>query len=74
MSSLHTILEADFDQDPEKMLRLKQILTVMDEVQREALDAARGEMLKARNEPGNDPELVDRVLRRLDLRTVTLDH
>jgi CPA1 family monovalent cation:H+ antiporter len=30
-------------------------------------------MLAARNEPGNDPELVDRVLRRLDLRTVTLD-
>lgn len=74
ISSLHTILEADFEADPEKMLRLKQILTVMDDVQREALDAARSEMLKARNEPGNDPELVDRVLRRLDLRTVTLDH
>lgn len=74
MSSLHTILEADFEKDPEKMLRLKQILTIMDDVQREALDAAREEMLKARNEPGNDPELVDRVLRRLDLRTVTLDH
>ena len=73
MSSLHTILEADLEADPEKMLRLKQILTVMDDVQREALDAARSEMLKARNEPGNDPELVDRVLRRLDLRTVTLD-
>ncbi|MBV1779330.1 Na+/H+ antiporter [Paeniglutamicibacter sp. ABSL32-1] len=73
ISSLHTILEADFEADPEKMLRLKQILTVMDDVQREALDAARGEMLRARNEPGNDPELVDRVLRRLDLRTVTLD-
>ncbi|EMQ96840.1 Na+/H+ antiporter [Paeniglutamicibacter gangotriensis] len=74
MSSLHTILESDLEQDPQKMLQLKAILTVMDEVQREALDAARGEMLKARNEPGNDPELVDRVLRRLDLRTVTLDH
>jgi CPA1 family monovalent cation:H+ antiporter len=73
MSSLHTILAADLEEDPEKMLRIKQILTVMDDVQREALDAARSEMLKARNEPGNDPELVDRVLRRLDLRTVTLD-
>lgn len=73
MSSLHTILEADLEEDPEKMLRLKQILTIMDDIQREALDAAREEMLKARNEPGNDPELVDRVLRRLDLRTVTLD-
>ena len=74
MSSLHTILAADLEEDPEKMLRIKQILTVMDDGLREALDAARSEMLKARNEPGNDPELVDRVLRRLDLRTVTLDH
>ncbi len=74
MSSLHTILAADLEEDPEKMLRIKQILAAMDTVQREALDAARSEMLKARNEPGNDPELVDRVLRRLDLRTVTLDH
>lgn len=74
MSSLHTILEADFEEEPEKMLQLRQVLRIMDEVQREALDAAREEMLKARNEHGNDPELVDRVLRRLDLRTVTLDH
>lgn len=73
MSSLHTILESDFEEDPEKMLRIKRTLTLMDDVQREALDAARKEMLSARNEPGSDPELVDRVLRRLDLRTVTLD-
>ncbi|GAA4379773.1 Na+/H+ antiporter [Paeniglutamicibacter cryotolerans] len=73
MSSLHTILESDFQDDPEKMLRIKRILTIMDDVQREALDSARKEMLAARNEPGADPELVDRVLRRLDLRTVTLD-
>ena len=37
-----------------------------------ALDAARGEILLARNEVGVDPETADRVLRRLDLRTVML--
>jgi CPA1 family monovalent cation:H+ antiporter len=73
MSSLHTILEADYADDPEKMRRLKVVLAAMDRAQRDALDAARREMLAARNEPGNDPELVDRVLRRLDLRTMTLD-
>ncbi|GAB3271836.1 Na+/H+ antiporter [Sinomonas notoginsengisoli] len=73
MSSLHTILESDYAEDPEKMRRVQAVLAVMDRAQRDALDAARREMLAARNEPGNDPELVDRVLRRLDLRTVTLD-
>lgn len=34
-----------------------------------ALDAAREEVLNARNEPDMDPEIVDRVLHRLDLRT-----
>lgn len=73
MSSLHSILEADYAEDPEKMLKLKAVLAAMDRVQRDALEAARREMLAARNEPGTDPELVDRVLRRLDMRTVTLD-
>jgi CPA1 family monovalent cation:H+ antiporter len=73
MSSLHTILESDYAEDPEKLRRLQAVLAVMDRAQRDALDAARREMLSARNEPGSDPELVDRVLRRLDLRTVTLD-
>jgi len=76
MSSLHTILEHDFEEDGEnadKMHRIRQVLEVMDDVQREALEAARNEMLLARKQPGADPELVDRVLRRLDLRTVTLD-
>lgn len=35
-----------------------------------ALDAARQEIVNARNEPDVDPEIADRVLRRLDLRTV----
>ena len=37
------------------------------------VDAARAEVLAARREPGVDPEAADRVLHRLDLRTVLLD-
>lgn len=40
------------------------------EIQGEMLSAARHEMLEARNEPGADPELVDRVLHRLDVRSL----
>jgi CPA1 family monovalent cation:H+ antiporter len=46
---------------------------LMMEVQADALAAARAEVLAARREPGVDPEAADRVLRRLDLRTVLLD-
>ncbi|MGD9990318.1 MAG: Na+/H+ antiporter, partial [Pseudonocardia sp.] len=42
-------------------------------VQAAALAAARAEILAARREPGVDPEAADRVLHRLDLRTVLLD-
>jgi CPA1 family monovalent cation:H+ antiporter len=42
------------------------------DVQADALAAAREEVLAARREPGVDPEAADRVLRRLDLRTVLL--
>ncbi|MGG5752961.1 Na+/H+ antiporter [Zafaria sp. Z1313] len=73
MSSLHTLLESDAEDDPEKMLKIRSLLQVMDQVQREALDAARQEVLVARKQPGMDPEAADRVLRRLDLRTVTLE-
>lgn len=73
MSSLHSILENDYRDDPDKMLVLKDVLEAMDSVQRQALDAARREVLQARKIKGMDPEAVDRVLRRLDLRTVTLD-
>lgn len=40
------------------------------EIQGEMLSAARHEMLEARNDPGSDPELVDRVLHRLDVRSL----
>jgi CPA1 family monovalent cation:H+ antiporter len=43
------------------------------QIQTVALAAARAEVLVARREPGVDPEAADRVLRRLDLRTVLLD-
>ncbi|AXI78283.1 Na+/H+ antiporter [Peterkaempfera bronchialis] len=39
------------------------------EVEQEMLSASRREMQAARSEPGADPELVDRILRRLDLRS-----
>jgi CPA1 family monovalent cation:H+ antiporter len=42
-------------------------------IEAEALAAARAEVLAARGERGVDPEAADRVLRRLDLRTVLLD-
>ncbi|WP_284976317.1 Na+/H+ antiporter [Arthrobacter sp. efr-133-TYG-104] len=41
-------------------------------VQTIALDAARQEVVAARSEPGTDPEIADRVLRQLDLRTMTM--
>ncbi|MEU3073700.1 Na+/H+ antiporter [Streptomyces laurentii] len=39
-------------------------------IQREMLSAARHEVLAARSEPGADPEVVDRVLRHLDVRSM----
>ena len=39
-------------------------------VQKKAMQAARTEVLKARNERGTDPEIADRVLRRFDLQAV----
>ncbi|MEU9003512.1 Na+/H+ antiporter [Streptomyces sp. NPDC059982] len=39
-------------------------------IQREMMSAARHEVLAARSEPGSDPEIVDRVLRHLDVRSL----
>ncbi|CAM3248598.1 Sodium, potassium, lithium and rubidium/H(+) antiporter [Arthrobacter ulcerisalmonis] len=41
-------------------------------VQTIALDAARQEVVAARSEPDTDPEVADRVLRQLDLRTMIM--
>ena len=45
----------------------------MRRIQHEMLSAARHEVLSARSEPGADPEIVDRVLRQLDLRSLRWD-
>lgn len=49
--------------------RADRIKTVQ-RVQREMMSAARHEVLAARSEPGVDPEVVDRVLHQLDLRSM----
>ncbi|OIV38369.1 Na+/H+ antiporter [Mangrovactinospora gilvigrisea] len=45
-------------------------LVRMREIESEMSSAARAAVLSARSEPGMDPEVVDRVLRRLDLRAM----
>ncbi|WP_406478892.1 Na+/H+ antiporter [Streptomyces sp. NBC_01615] len=42
----------------------------MRRIQGEMMSAARHEVLSARSEPGADPEIVDRVLRHLDVRSL----
>ncbi|MCL7378806.1 Na+/H+ antiporter [Streptomyces sp. 35G-GA-8] len=49
--------------------RVERVKTVQ-RIQREMMSAARHEVLSARNEPGSDPEIVDRVLRHLDVRSM----
>ncbi|WP_327237032.1 Na+/H+ antiporter [Streptomyces sp. NBC_01317] len=49
--------------------RVDRIKTVQ-RIQREMMSAARHEILAARSEPGADPELVDRVLRHLDVHSM----
>ncbi|WP_345010288.1 Na+/H+ antiporter [Streptomyces shaanxiensis] len=50
----------------ERLRRLKRVRRI----QAELLSAARHEVLAARSEPGADPEVVDRVLRHLDVRSL----
>ncbi|MFG2644186.1 Na+/H+ antiporter [Streptomyces sp. NPDC048370] len=45
-------------------------LKAVQRIQREMMSAARHEVLAARSEPGADPEVVDRVLRQLDVRSL----
>ncbi|MER7762381.1 Na+/H+ antiporter [Streptomyces sp. NPDC097619] len=49
--------------------RVERIRSVQ-RIQREMMSAARHEVLAARSEPGADPEIVDRVLRQLDVRSL----
>ncbi|MFF9812771.1 Na+/H+ antiporter [Streptomyces sp. NPDC014006] len=50
----------------QRVRRLKRVRGI----QQEMLSAARHEVLAARSEPGADPEIVDRVLRHLDVRSL----
>ncbi|WP_411140738.1 Na+/H+ antiporter [Streptomyces sp. x-80] len=59
--------------DDERREHFEKRITRMKKVQRihgEMLSAARHEVLAARSEPGADPEIVDRVLRHLDMRSL----
>jgi CPA1 family monovalent cation:H+ antiporter len=59
--------------DRDRLETIRRARTVVQRIQNEALAAARAEVLAARREPGVDPEAADRVLHRLDPRTVLLD-
>jgi CPA1 family monovalent cation:H+ antiporter len=54
----------------ESHARRVQRVKAMRRIQEDMLSAARHEVLSARSEPGSDPEIVDRVLRHLDLRSI----
>lgn len=75
MSRLDAVLggETMSEEERNRFATLWKRASALQEVQASALAAARAEVLAARGEPGTDPEAADRVLRRLDLRTVLLD-
>ena len=75
MSGLSRLLrgEPPTADDRDRLEALRRGRDVVQRIQNEALAAARAEVLAARREPGIDPEAADRVLMRLDLRTVLLD-
>ncbi|GAA1832850.1 Na+/H+ antiporter [Pseudonocardia ailaonensis] len=60
------------EDERQRLLALRERRDLMQRIEADALGAARAEVLAARREPGVDPEAADRVLRRLDLRTVLL--
>jgi CPA1 family monovalent cation:H+ antiporter len=59
-------------EDIDRLQELQRVHDISIAAQTVALDAARREVLRARAEIGIDPEAADRVLRRLDLRTLLL--
>jgi monovalent cation/hydrogen antiporter len=58
------------DERRERMVKRVAHLRTVRRLQRELMSAARHEVLAARSEPGTDPEVVDRVLRHLDVRSM----
>lgn len=65
--------ETPSEEDRQRIAQVKAMKEQIADAQASALASARAEVLSARREPGVDPHAVDRVLRRLDLRTVLLD-
>ncbi|MEU9239779.1 Na+/H+ antiporter [Streptomyces sp. NPDC048385] len=61
------VVEDERREGHEKRMRRQKRLR---RIQQEMLSAARHEVLAARSEPGADPEIVDRVLRHLDVRSL----
>lgn len=61
--------EDEEDANPKLELDTEQVYLAIQTI---ALDAAREEVLNARSEPDVDPEIADKVLRRLDLQTLLL--
>ncbi len=61
------------EEDRQRLATVRETRERVAAAQAAALSAARTEVLAARREPGVDPQAADRVLRRLDLRTVLLD-
>jgi monovalent cation/hydrogen antiporter len=67
--------DTDDDRDDdyrERLARLRRRREQWGRLQSVALAAARREVVAARAEPGTDPEVADRVLRRLDVRSLAL--
>jgi monovalent cation/hydrogen antiporter len=75
MAGLGVLLrgEPTAEGDRDRIDALRRGRATVQRIQSSALAAARAEVLAARREPGVDPEAADRVLHRLDLRTVLLD-
>ncbi|TCK22937.1 Na+/H+ antiporter [Pseudonocardia endophytica] len=65
--------EPTSEEDRQRVAVLRDTRDRVSAAQAAALSAARAEVLAARREPGVDPHAADRVLHRLDLRTVLLD-
>ncbi|MFG2646422.1 Na+/H+ antiporter [Streptomyces sp. NPDC048436] len=58
------------DERRERFSKRVDRLKAVQRIQRDMMSAARHEVLAARSEPGADPEIVDRVLHHLDVRSL----
>ncbi|MEQ3549323.1 Na+/H+ antiporter [Pseudonocardia nematodicida] len=65
--------ESPSEDERQRFAGMRAVREQANAAQASALAAARAEVLAARREPGVDPHAADRVLHRLDLRSVLLD-